>query len=67
MIEAFTVAGTFLFLAGVSFLGLVAIYFLVPETKGLQFEEVEKMLKKASSHQHLEKNHKKKKIEFAIL
>ncbi|XP_050214176.1 inositol transporter 4-like [Mercurialis annua] len=45
MANTFTVAGAFLFFAGVTFLGLVAIYFLVPETKGLQFEEVEKMLK----------------------
>lgn len=43
--EALGSAGTFLLFAGFSFLGLVAIYFLVPETKGLQFEEVEEMLK----------------------
>ncbi|KAL5574933.1 hypothetical protein UlMin_016632 [Ulmus minor] len=39
-------AGTFLLFAGFSLIGLVAIYFLVPETKGLQFEEVEKLLEK---------------------
>ncbi|XP_071723857.1 inositol transporter 4 [Rutidosis leptorrhynchoides] len=39
-------AGTFFLFAGFSFTGLVAIYFFVPETKGLQFEEVEKMLEK---------------------
>lgn len=39
-------AGTFLLFAGFSTVGLVAIFFLVPETKGLQFEEVEKMLEK---------------------
>ncbi|XP_041989820.1 inositol transporter 4-like [Salvia splendens] len=39
-------ADTFLLFAGFSAIGLVAIYFLVPETKGLQFEEVEKMLQK---------------------
>nr|XP_043611426.1 inositol transporter 4-like [Erigeron canadensis] len=39
-------AGTFLLFAGFSTLGLVAIFFLVPETKGLQFEEVEQMLEK---------------------
>ena len=39
-------AATFLLFAGFSAIGLVAIYFLVPETKGLQFEEVEKMLQK---------------------
>ncbi|KAJ7946391.1 Inositol transporter like [Quillaja saponaria] len=39
-------SGTFLLFAGFSIIGLIAIYFLVPETKGLQFEEVEKMLQK---------------------
>ncbi|KAI3698196.1 hypothetical protein L6452_31308 [Arctium lappa] len=39
-------AETFLLFAGFSTVGLVAIFFLVPETKGLQFEEVEKMLEK---------------------
>lgn len=39
-------AGTFLLFAGFSLIGLVAIYFVVPETKGLAFEEVEKMLQK---------------------
>lgn len=42
--EALGSAGTFLLFAGFSLLGLVAIYLLVPETKGLAFEEVEKML-----------------------
>lgn len=44
--EAIGSSGTFLLFAGLSFLGLIAIYFLVPETKGLPFEEVEKMLEK---------------------
>lgn len=44
--EALGSAGTFLLFAGFSTIGLIAIYFLVPETKGLQFEEVEKMLEK---------------------
>lgn len=44
--EAIGSAGTFLLFAGFSTIGLVFIYFLVPETKGLQFEEVEKMLAK---------------------
>lgn len=44
--QALGSSGTFLLFAGFSSLGLVAIYFLVPETKGLQFEEVEKMLEK---------------------
>ncbi|XP_076907843.1 inositol transporter 4-like [Bidens hawaiensis] len=39
-------SGTFLLFAGFSAVGLVAIFLLVPETKGLQLEEVEKMLEK---------------------
>ncbi|XP_062013614.1 inositol transporter 4-like [Rosa rugosa] len=39
-------AGTFLLFAGFSTIGLIFIYFLVPETKGMQFEEVEKLLQK---------------------
>ena len=42
--RAFGTAGTFLLFAGLSFVGLIAIYSLVPETKGLPFEEVEKLL-----------------------
>ncbi|XP_027092947.1 inositol transporter 4-like [Coffea arabica] len=42
--EALGSAGTFLLFAGFSFLGLVAIFFLVPETKGLALEEIETML-----------------------
>lgn len=37
-------AGTFLLFACLSFVGLIFIFFLVPETKGLSFEEVEKLL-----------------------
>ncbi|XP_057960780.1 inositol transporter 4 [Malania oleifera] len=44
--ESLSSAGTFLLFAGFSFLGLIAIYWLVPETKGMPFEEVEKMLEK---------------------
>ncbi|KAL0443021.1 UNVERIFIED_CONTAM: Inositol transporter 4 [Sesamum latifolium] len=44
--EAVGSAGTFLLFAGFSAIGLIAIYFLVPETKGLAFEEVERMLAK---------------------
>ncbi|KAK4417886.1 Inositol transporter 4 [Sesamum alatum] len=39
-------SGTFLLFAGFSLIGLAAIFFLVPETKGLQFAEVEKLLEK---------------------
>ncbi|KAL6548317.1 hypothetical protein OROGR_008738 [Orobanche gracilis] len=42
-------AGTFLLFAGFLFIGLVSIFFLVPETKGLQFAEVEKLLEKGYS------------------
>lgn len=37
-------AGTFLLFAGLSFVGLIFLYLFVPETKGMKFEEVEKML-----------------------
>lgn len=37
-------SGTFLLFAGSSAIGLFFIWLLVPETKGLQFEEVEKLL-----------------------
>ncbi|RDX70774.1 Inositol transporter 4, partial [Mucuna pruriens] len=37
-------AATFLLFAGFSVVALVAIYALVPETKGLQFEEIDKLL-----------------------
>lgn len=46
LIKALGSAGTFLLFAGFSAIGLVFIYMLVPETKGLQFEEVEKLLQK---------------------
>ncbi|KAG9131469.1 hypothetical protein Leryth_015303 [Lithospermum erythrorhizon] len=49
MIEALGSSGTFLLFAGFSFLGLVAIFFLVPETKGLPFDEVETLLQKGFS------------------
>lgn len=39
-------AGTFLLFAGFSIIGVIAIYFLVPETKGMHIEEIEKMLEK---------------------
>ncbi|KAF4379190.1 inositol transporter 4 [Cannabis sativa] len=39
-------AWTFLLFAGFSAIGFVVIFFVVPETKGLPFEEVEKLLEK---------------------
>ncbi|CAH9072018.1 unnamed protein product [Cuscuta epithymum] len=44
--EAIGPWGTFLLFAGFALIGLIAIFFLVPETKGLPFEEVEKLLEK---------------------
>ncbi|KAK6265090.1 Major facilitator [Theobroma cacao] len=38
-------AGTFLLFAAVCVIGLICIYWFVPETKGLPFEEVEEILK----------------------
>ncbi|KAJ8539784.1 hypothetical protein K7X08_014036 [Anisodus acutangulus] len=49
LIEHLGSSGTFLLFAGFSFLGLVAIFFIVPETKGMQFEEIEKVLQKGYS------------------
>lgn len=46
MIKSLGSSGTFLLFAGFSLVGLVVMYFLVPETKGLQFEEVEALLKR---------------------
>jgi len=46
MTKALGTSGTFLLFAGFSLMGLGAIYAFVPETKGLQFEEVEKLLQK---------------------
>ncbi|CAN0910349.1 Inositol transporter 4 [Linum grandiflorum] len=45
MTQTLTVAGAFLMFAAISLVMLVAIFFLVPETKGLQFEQVEKLLR----------------------
>ncbi|QCD77221.1 inositol transporter 4 [Vigna unguiculata] len=42
--QALGTSATFLLFAGFSLVGLGAIYALVPETKGLQFEEVQKLL-----------------------
>ncbi|XP_043689757.1 inositol transporter 4-like [Telopea speciosissima] len=44
--QALGSAYTFLLFCGFAFLGLVFVYFNVPETKGLQFEEVEKLLER---------------------
>lgn len=44
--EALGSWGTFLLYAGFSALGFVLIYFVVPETKGVSLEEIEKVLRK---------------------
>ncbi|KAK1260946.1 putative inositol transporter 2 [Acorus gramineus] len=46
--ETVGTAYTFLVFCGLSLIALILIYFFVPETKGLAFEEVEKMLEKRS-------------------
>lgn len=53
--EAIGSSGTFLLFAGFSTIGLIAIYFLVPETKGLPFEQVEKMLVKGYKPKYFRK------------
>lgn len=57
--EAVGSAGTFLLFAGFALLGLIAIYLLVPETKGLPFEEVEKMLETGFKPSAFKKKSKK--------
>uniref|UniRef100_A0A1D1YSB1 Putative inositol transporter 2 n=1 Tax=Anthurium amnicola TaxID=1678845 RepID=A0A1D1YSB1_9ARAE len=48
--EALGASATFLLFCGVSAVALVFISLFVPETKGLPFEDVEKMLEKKSIH-----------------
>ncbi|KAG5077046.1 hypothetical protein JHK82_055741 [Glycine max] len=44
MTKSLGTADTFLLFVGFSLVAIIAIYLLVPETKALQFEEVEKLL-----------------------
>jgi len=44
--KALGTSATFFLFCGISFLALVVVFFTVPETKGLQFEEVERMLER---------------------
>ncbi|KAL5214293.1 hypothetical protein ABZP36_003445 [Zizania latifolia] len=44
--KALGTSATFFLFCAISFLALVVVFFTVPETKGLQFEEVEKMLER---------------------
>lgn len=56
-------SGAFLLFAGFSLVGLVLIFFIVPETKGLQFEEVEKMLQTGfSPFKKIKKEDSKEKV-----
>lgn len=41
-----SVGGAFLLFAGFTCIAFIAIFLLVPETKGLSFKEVERMLEK---------------------
>ncbi|KMT04184.1 hypothetical protein BVRB_8g184790 [Beta vulgaris subsp. vulgaris] len=63
--QAFGSAGTFLLFAGFSIIGLVSIYFLVPETKGLPIEEVEHMLEKGFKPRFLGRVKEENKISEA--
>ncbi|CAN8231813.1 unnamed protein product [Cochlearia groenlandica] len=54
-------SGTFLLFAGFSTVGLFFIWLLVPETKGLQFEEVEKLLEAGYKPSLLRRRNKKAK------
>ncbi|VVA93422.1 unnamed protein product [Arabis nemorensis] len=53
-------SGTFLLFAGFSTVGLFFIWLLVPETKGLQFEEVEKLLEAGYKPSLLRRRNKSK-------
>ncbi|KAK7854816.1 inositol transporter 4 [Quercus suber] len=61
--EALGSWGTFLLFAGFSFLGLIAIYFLVPETKGVPLEEIEKVLRKGFRPWPFERKEKAQNID----
>ncbi|XP_013599351.1 PREDICTED: inositol transporter 4-like [Brassica oleracea var. oleracea] len=58
-------SGTFLLFAGFSTVGLFFIWLLVPETKGLQFEEVEKLLEAGYKPSLLRRRNKAKGADTA--
>ncbi|KAG5406622.1 hypothetical protein IGI04_012741 [Brassica rapa subsp. trilocularis] len=58
-------SGTFLLFAGFSTVGLFFIWLLVPETKGLQFEEVEKLLEAGYKPSLLRRRNKAKGVDTA--
>lgn len=46
MVNALTIQGTYWVYAGISFLGFLFVYFLLPETKGKTLEEIEAIFNK---------------------
>lgn len=46
MVDALTMQGTYWVYAGISFLGFLFVYFLLPETKGKTLEEIEAIFSK---------------------
>ncbi|CAN6913261.1 unnamed protein product [Brassica oleracea] len=58
-------SGTFLLFAGFSTVGLFFIWLLVPETKGLQFEEVDKLLEAGYKPSLLRRRNKAKGADTA--
>ncbi|XP_010538418.1 PREDICTED: inositol transporter 4 [Tarenaya hassleriana] len=58
-------SGTFLLFALFSTIGLIFIWLLVPETKGLQFEEVEKMLEVGYKPSLLRRRAERKDVDTA--
>ncbi|KAF5728852.1 inositol transporter 4 [Tripterygium wilfordii] len=64
--EAFGFFGAFLLFAGISFVGLVFIFFFVLETKGMRFEEIEKVLQTATDRSYSKENQIRMFLRFKI-
>lgn len=54
MVSAFTLNGTFWFYSAVSFIGCIALYFILPETENRTLEEVQAFFDKKNSNHSLE-------------